>query len=52
MLQQIVVSPATKTVLEIARQNPSSHPVMKERLAFLLENLPKLAEMHKPARRC
>jgi len=44
MLQKIVASPEAKTVLEIARQNPSSHPVMRAQLAFLLDNLPKLAE--------
>jgi ATP-dependent helicase/nuclease subunit A len=44
MLLLIAGSPEAKTVLEIAGQNPSSHPVMKEHLAYLLDNLPKLAE--------
>ena len=44
MLRIITDSPEAKTVLEIAGQNPSSHPVMEEHLAYLLDNLPKLAE--------
>jgi ATP-dependent helicase/nuclease subunit A len=44
MLRLIADSPEAKIVLEIADQNPSSHPVMKEHLAYLLDNLPKLAE--------
>jgi ATP-dependent helicase/nuclease subunit A len=44
MLRLIAGSPEAKTVLEIAGQNPSSHAVMKEHLAYLLDNLPKLAE--------
>jgi ATP-dependent helicase/nuclease subunit A len=44
MLQPIGASPEANTVLEIARQNPSSHAVMKKHLAFLLENLPNLAK--------
>jgi ATP-dependent helicase/nuclease subunit A len=48
MLRLIAGSPEAGTVLEIAGQNLCAHPVMKERLAFLLENLPKLAESADP----
>ncbi|HEY4761856.1 MAG TPA: UvrD-helicase domain-containing protein, partial [Thermoguttaceae bacterium] len=48
MIEQIVTSPMAKTVLEIARQNPCDHPLMQERMAFLLEHLPRLAEHDTP----
>jgi ATP-dependent helicase/nuclease subunit A len=48
VLRQIAASPQAKKVLEIARQNPSSNPVMQEKLTFLAQNLPKLLESADP----
>jgi ATP-dependent helicase/nuclease subunit A len=52
MMQSIVSSPAAKIVLDIAREKPSNNPVMRERMAFLLDILPKLAENPSGATGC
>ena len=44
MLRQIAASGEANKVLEIARQKPSTNTAMQERMAFLLETLPRLGE--------
>jgi ATP-dependent helicase/nuclease subunit A len=49
ILQSIAASIPAKTVLEIARQKPCANALMQERMAFLLEHLPRLPECDAPA---
>ncbi|MGW8257831.1 MAG: UvrD-helicase domain-containing protein, partial [Thermoguttaceae bacterium] len=48
ILRKICCSSAAKKVLEIARKKPCHHPIMRQRMTFLCEHLPRLTECDAP----